>query len=264
MQPVAPAFALDIHDLVKRFDRPAVDGLELSVHAGEFYALLGPNGAGKTTTLRMIAGLLRPDAGTIRVCGIDALADPVAAKQVMAWISDEPMIYDKLTPREFLEFVAGLWAVAPVLAEPRARELLDWLELAPHANERCEGFSKGMRQKVALAGALIHEPRLIILDEPLTGLDAGSARQVKSVLRQRVRDGGTVIMTTHILEVAERMADRIGVIAHGRLIAEGTLEELRRKVGTSAGGDSGTNESASLEDTFLALVAAPAESAAAA
>ena len=153
----------------------------------------------------------------------------------MAWISDEPMIYDKLTPLEYLEFVAGLWDIAPELAEPRARELLHWLDLAPHAHERCEGFSKGMRQKVALAGALIHEPRLIILDEPLTGLDAGSARQVKSVLRERVRAGGTIIMTTHILEVAERMADRIGVIAHGRLLAEGTLEELRRLSGQPHG-----------------------------
>jgi ABC-2 type transport system ATP-binding protein len=250
-----PAFALEIHGLVKRFDRPAVDGLELSVRAGEFYALLGPNGAGKTTTLRMIAGLLRPDAGTIRVMGVDALANAVAAKRLMAWISDEPMIYDRLTPREYLEFVAGLWAVAPSLAEPRARELLDWLDLAPHANERCEGFSKGMRQKVALGGALIHEPQLIILDEPLTGLDAGSARQVKSVLRERVRAGGTIIMTTHILEVAERMADRIGVIARGKLIAEGTLEELRRKVGTKTGTHAGVSEGASLEDTFLALVA---------
>ncbi len=246
-----PALALEIHGLIKRFDRPAVDGLNLNVRAGEFYALLGPNGAGKTTTLRMIAGLLRPDAGTIGVLGIDALADPVAAKRVTAWISDEPMIYDKLTPREYLEFVAGLWDVAPALAEPRANALLGWLELTPHANERCEGFSKGMRQKVALAGALIHEPQLIILDEPLTGLDAGSARQVKSVLRERVRAGGTIIMTTHILEVAERMADRIGVIAHGRLIAEGTLEELRLKAGMNAG----ASDNASLEDTFLALVA---------
>ena len=261
MQHFAPPSALDIRGLVKRFDRPAVDGLDLDVRCGEFYALLGPNGAGKTTTLRMIAGLLRPDAGAIRVCGIDALADPVAAKRVMAWISDEPMIYDKLTPQEYLEFVAGLWDVAPAQAAPRAQELLDWLELAPHAQDRCEGFSKGMRQKVALAGALIHEPRLIILDEPLTGLDAGSARQVKSVLRERVRAGGTVIMTTHILEVAERMADRIGVIAHGKLIAEGTLEELRRQAGTHAGPEAGAREGASLEDTFLALVAAPAEAA---
>jgi len=244
-------FALEIHGLVKRFDRPAVDGLDLNVRSGEFYALLGPNGAGKTTTLRLIVGLLRPDAGTIRVAKIDALADPVEAKRVMAWISDEPMIYDKLTPQEYLAFVAGLWGIDPAIAERRAAELLDWLDLVAHAHERCEGFSKGMRQKVALAGALIHEPRLIILDEPLTGLDAGSARQVKSVLRERVRAGGTVIMTTHILEVAERMADRIGVIAQGKLIAEGTLEELRLK----AGKVTGVADSASLEDTFLALVA---------
>jgi ABC-2 type transport system ATP-binding protein len=256
MSPLPPVpFALEIHGLAKRFDRPAVDGLDLTVRAGEFYALLGPNGAGKTTTLRMVAGLIRPDAGTIRVDGIDALADPVAAKRVMAWISDEPMIYDKLTPREYLEFVAGLWGIEPALAETRAQELLSWLDLTANANERCEGFSKGMRQKVALAGALVHEPRVIILDEPLTGLDAGSARQVKSVLRERVNAGGTIIMTTHILEVAERMADRIGVIAHGRLIAEGTLDELRRQAGNNA------SAGASLEDTFLALVAEQAQAA---
>jgi ABC-2 type transport system ATP-binding protein len=250
--------ALEIGGLVKRFDRPAVDGLDLAVRTGEFYALLGPNGAGKTTTLRMIAGLLRPDAGTIKVAGIDALADPVAAKQIMAWISDEPMIYDKLTPREYLEFVAGLWGIEPTVAESRAKNLLAWLDLVPHAHERCEGFSKGMRQKVALAGALVHDPRVIILDEPLTGLDAGSARQVKSVLRERVNAGGTIIMTTHILEVAERMADRIGVIAHGKLIAEGTLDELRLQAGWANGGASG---GASLEDTFLALVAEQAQAA---
>ena len=240
------ALALEINGLVKRFDRPAVDGLDLAVQAGEFYTLLGPNGAGKTTTLRMVTGLLRPDSGAISVFGIDALADPTAAKRIMAWLSDEPMIYDKLTPFEYLEFVAGLWGVDVALAEARARELIDWLGLGPHAHERCEGFSKGMRQKVALAGALVHEPRLIILDEPLTGLDAGAARQVKTVLRERVRAGSTVIMTTHILEVAERMADRIGVIAGGRLIAEGTLEDLRRQTGKSG---------SSLEDTFLTLVA---------
>jgi len=244
--------ALALHGLSKRFDRLAVDALDLTVYAGEFYALVGPNGAGKTTTLRMVVGLLPPDEGSIAVGGIDALADPVAAKQITAWVSDEPMIYDKLTPYEYLEFVAGLWRVDPSTAETRARELLGWLGLAPHAHERCEGFSKGMRQKLALAGALVHDPKVIILDEPLTGLDAGAARQVKDVLRERARAGGTVIMTTHILEVAERMADRIGVIAGGRLIAEGTLDELRRQTGQTA---------SSLEDTFLTLVAEQVEAA---
>jgi ABC-2 type transport system ATP-binding protein len=237
--------ALEIRRLRKSFQRPAVDGLDLRVRAGEFYMLLGPNGAGKTTTLRMVSGLLRPDAGAISVFGTDALADPVAAKRVMGWLSDEPMIYDKLTPLEYLAFVGGLWNVESALAESRARELVGWLGLEAHAHERCEGFSRGMRQKVALAGALVHEPKLIILDEPLTGLDAGAARLVKNVLAQRVRAGNTVIMTTHILEIAERMADRIGVIAHGKLIAEGTLEDLRGQAGRGA---------ASLEDLFLAMV----------
>ena len=237
--------ALEIRGLTKRFDRLAVDSLDLTIHAGEFYALVGPNGAGKTTTLRMVAGLLRPDAGSVSIFGIDALAHPVAAKQVMAWVSDEPMIYDKLTPLEYLEFVAGLWGIAPSVSKPVAEELVSSLGLAPHRHERCEGFSKGMRQKVALAGALVHDPRLIILDEPLTGLDAVSARHVKGLLGMRVRAGCTVIMTTHILEVAERMADRIGVIASGRLVAEGTLTELRQQNG---------HADTSLEDLFIALV----------
>ncbi len=242
--------ALAIKALYKRFDRPAVDGLDLTVRAGEFYALLGPNGAGKTTSLRMVAGLLRPDSGAISIFGIDALKNPIEAKRVTAWVSDEPMIYDKLTPLEYLEFVSGLWQVEPRAAARNAEMLIEVLGLTPHANERCEGFSKGMRQKVALAGALVHEPRLIILDEPLTGLDAGSARQVKNVLLERVRAGCAIIMTTHILEVAERMSERIGIIAKGKLVAEGTLEELRRH--------SGSNDH-SLEEIFLGLVQSSAE-----
>jgi ABC-2 type transport system ATP-binding protein len=248
----APLPALAISGLSKSFDKPVVKELDLTVRAGEFYGLLGPNGAGKTTLLRMVVGLLQPDAGTIAVHGIDAMADPVAAKRIIAWVSDEPMVYDRLTPLEYLEFVAGLWQVEAAEAERRARELLDWLGLTPHAGQRCGSFSKGMLQKVALAGALVHDPQLIILDEPLTGLDAGSARQVKDVLRQKVSEGKTVIMTTHILEVAERMADRIGVINNGRLVAEGTLAELRSRIGRG---------NTTLEEIFLDLVAG--ESAAA-
>ena len=252
MNDALPSLALEVRGLAKRFDRPAVDGLDLSVRVGEFYTLLGPNGAGKTTTLRMVTGLLKPDLGSIAVYGIDALADPIGAKRIMAWVSDEPMIYDKLTPMEYLAFVAGLWAVDGDLAAKRAHDLLSSFGLERYAWERCEKLSKGMRQKVALAGALVHEPKLIILDEPLTGLDAGSARLIKGVLRARVDAGCSVIMTTHILDVAERMADRIGVMADGALIAEGTLDDLRRQAGSGH---------ASLEDTFLALVAQGAEAA---
>jgi ABC-2 type transport system ATP-binding protein len=244
MNQAGPSLALEIRGLAKSFEQPAVDGLDLRVRTGEFYTLLGPNGAGKTTTLRMVTGLLKPDRGSIAVFGIDALADPVGAKQIMAWLSDEPMIYDKLTPMEYLHFVAGLWAVESNVAEVRAHDLIRWLGLEAHAHDRCEGLSRGMRQKVALAGALVHEPRLVILDEPFTGLDAGSARLVKNVLRERVRAGCSVVMTTHILDVSERMADRIGVMVAGRLLAEGNLDELRRQTGA---GDS-------LEDIFLALV----------
>jgi ABC-2 type transport system ATP-binding protein len=247
--------ALALSGLTKSFDRPVLTGLDLTVRAGEFYVLLGPNGAGKTTILRMIAGLLQPDDGAISVFGIDARRNPVDAKRVIAWVSDEPMVYDRLTPLEYLEFVAGLWQIDPATAEARAHDLLGWLGLAAHASERCGGFSKGMLQKVALAGALVHDPRLIILDEPLTGLDAGSARIVKDVLLQRVKAGATVLMTTHILEVAERMAERIGVINGGKLVAEGTLGELRTRIGRG---------NTTLEEIFLALVTdVPAESVAA-
>lgn len=239
---MADAPALVLTGLSKHFGRPAVDRLDLTVRRGEFYALLGPNGAGKTTTLRMVAGLLAPDAGRIEVLGIDLASDPAAAKRRIAYLPDDPMLYGKLKPVEYLEFVAGLWGIDGKTAEPRARELLAWLDLEPHAHELTEGFSRGMKQKLALAGALIHAPELLILDEPLTGLDAGAARLVKDLLLSHVAKGGTVILTTHILEVAERLAQRIGIIQHGRLIAEGSLDELR--IATPG---------ATLEEMFLRL-----------
>ena len=245
--PVTPP-ALCIRGLRKSFTRPAVDGLDLTVEAGTLYALLGPNGAGKTTTLRMVAGLMPADAGSIHVFGIDAGRDPLAAKRIVAWLPDDPMLYDKLTPLEYLEFVAGLWAVPADVARDRAEALLRTLDLWPHRFERCEGFSRGMKQKAALAGALIHEPKLLILDEPLTGLDAAIAREVKGLLAARVAAGATVILTTHILEVAERLADRIGIIARGRLLAEGTVGELAALSGHGA---------ATLEDVFLTLTSRP-------
>ena len=237
--------ALELTGVRKSFAEVAVDNLDLKVRAGELYALLGPNGAGKTTTLRIVAGLQRADAGSVRIFGIDALAEPLAAKQIVAWLPDEPLLYDKLTPLEYLAFVAGLWRVDGSLAAARADELLRLLGLWDKRDARCETFSRGMKQKVALAGALIHDPRLLILDEPLTGLDAGAARQVKDLLAERIAGGSTVILTTHILEVAERLADRIGIIRAGRLVAEGTLAELRASGSTSG--------EATLEELFLAL-----------
>ena len=240
--------ALSVRALTKKFgEKTAVDALDLDIRAGELYALLGPNGAGKTTTLRMVTGLLKPDSGSIHVFGVDALADPIGAKRQLAWLPDEPALYDKLTAWEYLEFIAGLWGVDAKTAAPRAEELLKFLSLWDNRDDRTEGFSRGMKQKTALAGALIHDPKLLMLDEPLTGLDAAVARQVKDLLQQRARNGGTVILTTHILDVAERLADRIGIIQHGKLLAQGTLEELRR-------GRAG----ATLEDVYLDLVGAAA------
>lgn len=236
--------ALRIAGLHKSFGKPVITGLDLTIGAGQLYALLGPNGAGKTTTLRMAVGLTEPDQGSIAIFGIDAQAEPQAAKAITAWLPDEPMLYDKLTPAEYLGFVAGLWRIPPDRAAPEAERLLRWLELWEVRDTRCEGFSRGMQQKVALAGALIHDPQLLILDEPLTGLDAAMARAVKDALRAAVDQGKTVIVTTHILEVAERLADRIGIIAGGRLLAEGTLEELRTLAGS---------EDMTLEDTFIRL-----------
>ncbi len=222
-----------------------VAGLDLTVAPGEFYALLGPNGAGKTTSLRLIPGLLKPQSGSIQVCGIDAVADSIEARKIIAWLPDEPMLYDALTPLEYLEFVAGLWGIDARIAQARAEILLNELDLWGQRDQRCGSFSRGMKQRACLAGSLIHEPRLLLLDEPLTGLDAAMARRVKAMLRARTQAGAAVILTTHILDVAERMADRIGILHHGRKIAEGNFAEL---AGQASHGNT------TLEDVFLDLV----------
>ena len=241
------SIGLEVRDLAKSYGgKRAVDGISFNVRAGELYALLGPNGAGKTTTLRMIAGLLQADAGNIRVFGTDARRDPLDAKKAIAWLPDEPLLYDKLTAWEYLEFVAGLWGVEPAAARADAERLLKLLGLWDNRNDRCETFSRGMKQKAVLAGALLHKPRLMMLDEPLTGLDAGASRLVKDMIRERVAEGAAVILTTHILEVAERMADRIGIIKDGKLLIEGSLEDLRTRAGA---------QGQSLEDVFLSLTA---------
>ena len=237
--------ALAINGLVKHFgSKYAVNNLSLSIPPGQFHALLGPNGAGKTTTLRIVAGLLKADAGTVAIFGHDTVTETDVAKRITAFLPDDPMLYGKLNPLEYLEFVAGLWSIDATRAAAQAEDLLKWLELWDNRFEYTEGFSRGMRQKLALAGALIHTPKLLILDEPLTGLDAHAAKAVKDMLVDFVAKGNTVVLTTHILEIAERLAERISIIQKGKIVADGTLEELRAKSG-SAG--------ASLEDVFLNL-----------
>ncbi len=229
-----------------------MDGLSLAVQPGELFAFLGANGAGKTTTLRMIAGLLQPDAGDARVLGRSITKEPEAAKTALAYLPDDPLLYGKLRPMEHLEFIAGLWNVPPEVAQPRAQHWLEVLGLWGNRTELIEGFSRGMKQKMALAAALIHEPQVMILDEPLTGLDASAARLVKDLLVDFTRRGGTVILTTHILEVAERLSTRIGIINAGKLRALGTLAELRAQSG----------ETGTLEDVFLELTRDPDSAAA--
>jgi ABC-2 type transport system ATP-binding protein len=237
--------ALELTTLTKHFGgQQAVNNLSLQIFPGEFYALLGPNGAGKTTTLRMVAGLLKPDSGDAFILGHSVTRKPSAAKQVLAYLPDDPMLYGKLRPLEYLEFVAGLWGIPAAQAEPYAKELLQQLDLWKVRGDLCETFSRGMKQKIALAGAFIHQPKVIILDEPLTGLDAAAARLVKDMLANYVKQGNTVVLTTHIMEIAERMAERIGIINHGQLVAEGTLDELRAKSGELGG---------TLEAVFLDL-----------
>ena len=240
--------ACETRALRKRFGTTvAVDGLDLKVPRGLLYAFLGPNGAGKTTSIRMISGLVRPDSGEAFIQGVSVQTNPSEAKRPLAYIPDDPMLYGKLRPLEYLEFISALWALPAPVSQPRAEELLQSLGLWEKRDDYLETFSRGMKQKMAVAGALIHTPSLMLLDEPLTGLDAAAARQVKDLLLDFVRNGGTVVLTTHILDVAERLADRIGIINAGRLSAEGTLEELRESAGRTGG---------TLEDVFLQVTSA--------
>jgi len=226
----------------------AVDALDLGVRRGEIFGFLGPNGAGKTTTIRMLVGLLRPTSGVVRVAGLDLEAEPLAARARIAYMPDTPYLYEKLTGREFIHFVAGLYDVPPERAARRADELLALFDLADRADDLIDGYSHGMRQKTVMIAALVHDPEVLFLDEPTVGLDPRSARLMRDVFRQLSERGTTVFLSTHILEIAERMCDRVGIIDRGRLIALGTVPELRRQA----------DRSDTLEDIFLALTGGPA------
>lgn len=234
---------LTARGLYKDFNgKVAVAGVDLDIHRGEIFGFLGPNGAGKTTTIKMLIGLLRPSAGTALIGGHDIQQEPIAAKGQLGYVPDEPALPDKLTAREFLQFIGGLYRMDSKQVQRRGDELLRLFDLSEHADELVGGFSHGMRQKTALAGALLHDPKVLFLDEPTVGLDPRSARLIKDILRQLAARGTAVLLTTHILEIAERLCDRVAIIMNGRIIATGSLDELRRSSGDQ-----------SLEDIFLSL-----------
>jgi len=234
---------LQLQGVVKRYGKfTAVAGIDLDVHRGEIFGFLGPNGAGKTTTIRMVAGVLRPSEGRILVDGDDLHEHPARTKMKVGYVPDRPFLYEKLSGGEFLRFVSGLWGKEGPEAEARADRLLELFQLAPWKDELIESYSHGMRQKILISSALIHQPEIIVVDEPMVGLDPRSARILKDLLRAFVAQGGTVFLSTHTLEVAEALCDRIAIISDGRIIALGTMEELRAQA--HAGG-------AHLEEIFL-------------
>ncbi len=231
---------IEIRDLTKRYgDFTAVDGLSLTAAPGEIFGFLGPNGAGKTTTIRIVAGLSLPTSGSVVVNGVDVIAEPVRAKSIMGYVPDRPYLYEKLTGRELLHFVADLYRRAWSECEPRAVEMLRYFDLGDWIDARIENLSHGMKQKLVLVSALVHHPTVLVIDEPMVGLDALAQKQVKVLLRNLAKAGRTVFLTTHTLSVAEAVCDRIAIINRGRIVANGTTAELKKD--------------AALEDAFLAL-----------
>jgi len=236
---------IELRSLTKRYGSfTAVNAVDLDVPRGELFGFLGPNGAGKTTTLRMIAGILRPSSGIVRIAGIDLAAEPLAAKQKLGFIPDRPFIYEKLTGVEFLRFVAGLYHQTGPEVERRGRELLALFDLEEWRDELVESYSHGMRQKLIISSAFVHKPEVIVVDEPMVGLDPKAARTLKDLFREYTRRGHTIMMSTHTLEVAQTLCDRIAIIQRGVIRACGTMDDLR------ASAESGV---AGLEDIFLRL-----------
>src|SRR5471032_2938552 len=235
---------ISLRKLTKRYGSfTAVDAIDLEVPRGELFGFLGPNGAGKTTTLRMIAGILKPTAGAISIAGVDIAADPIGAKMKLGFIPDRPFIYEKLTGAEFLRFVAGLYDQEGTDVEHRARELLALFDLEEWRDELVESYSHGMRQKLIISSAFVHRPEVIVVDEPMVGLDPKAARILKDLFREYVKRGHTIMMSTHTLEVAETLCDRIAIIQQGKIRSVGTIQDLREEA-TGGGG---------LEEIFMRL-----------
>lgn len=237
---------IELENITKKFgDLVAVNDLSLTVNSGEFFAVLGPNAAGKTTTIKILTGLIRPTSGMARVAGFDVQKQPLEIRRRLSYVPDFPYLYEKLTPWEFLQFTGKMFSMDPASIESGSHKLIDRFNLAEYINKPIEGLSHGTRQRVAIVSALLHDPEVFVIDEPMVGLDPHHARIVKDILKERSIEGMTVFLSTHQLSVAEEMADRIGIIHHGRLIALGTPAELR-----GASGRDGP-----LEQTFLALTA---------
>jgi ABC-2 type transport system ATP-binding protein len=235
---------IELDQLVKKFGGlTAVNQVSLRINRGEFFAVLGPNAAGKTTMIKMLAGLIKPTTGRALICGFDIQTQPLEARRRLAYVPDFPFLYDKLTAREFFRFVGQLFQLDPARIEQNSKELVARFHLADYVDRALEGLSHGTRQRVAIAAALLHDPEVFVIDEPMVGLDPQHARIVKDVLKERSLKGMTVLVSTHQLSIAEEMADRIGIIHEGKLIAVGTREELRTRSGSSG----------QLEDVFLAL-----------
>lgn len=225
-----------LEGLTKRYGSfTAVDGIDLEIAAGQIFGLLGPNGAGKTTTLRMIAGILTPDAGRVLINGHDVVLEPYAAKQRLGYVPDRPFVYEKLTGSELLRFVAGLYGQEGAAVESRIDDLLDLWDLEAWRDELVESYSHGMRQKLILASAFVHRPELLVIDEPMVGLDPRSAKLLKTLLRSFADRGGTLLISTHTLDFAEALCDRLALINRGRLVVEGSMEELRSHAAEAGG-----------------------------
>jgi len=237
---------IQLIDLTKKYSKvKAIDGINLEIKQGEIFGFLGPNGAGKTTTIKIMVGLLKPTSGRVIIDGNDIAKNPLEAKKVIGFIPDRPFLYEKLTGKEFLRFMAGLYSIDTNTYESKISELLELFELTEWGDELIEGYSHGMQQRLVMSSALIHNPKVIIVDEPMVGLDPKGARLVKEIFKAISLKGTTIFMSTHTLEIAEEMCDRIAIIQEGKVIALGTMDELRKKVDST--GDQG------LESVFLVL-----------
>ena len=248
--------AIVAQGLVRRFgSKIAVDSLNLTVRRGEFFGFLGPNGAGKSTTIKMMVGMLRPSAGSVWVGGVDVWRDPLEARSLMGVLPEQLNLYERLSGREFLTFAGHMYGLSKQEVQRRSEDLLSVLMLHDDADKLIVDYSVGMRKKIALAAALIHRPQVLFLDEPFEGIDPISSRVIRNILRDLTGSGVTIFFSSHIMEVVERLCSRVGIINQGRLVAEGTLQELRER----AGQNGGTGEGATLEDIFLQVVGAQQE-----